>query len=179
MAQQWGGKLQQLIRLHKLVSDIILCTLMILQFLQRGTRGKFCRSLAHYFWVFLQKAALVRHPQHLDSLSLPHTHSHSPASLTKCFGPCYDLKVLGRRYIFHKGILLHPHGWWGTVHCGLVPRQLRIKCRTWHWNRNLTAVSSGNLDLDLNSNKVLFFFSQHKPDPSKNTPLCISAVTLY
>lgn len=39
------------------------------------------------------------------------------------------------------------------------PGRLRIKRRTWHWNRNLTAVSSGNLDLDLNSNKVLFFFT--------------------
>lgn len=153
-----GGKLQQLIRLHKLVSGIILCTLMILEFLQ----GKFCRRLTGFLGcrVFFWKTVLVRHQQHLVyPLSLPHTLTDSPASLTKCFSPCYDLKVLGRRYIFHKGILLHPHGSWGMVHCGLVPRQLRIKCRTWHWNRNLTAVSSGNLDLDLNSNKVLFFFT--------------------
>lgn len=113
-------------------------------------------GLQGFFW----KTVLVRRQQHLVyPLSLPHTLTDSPASLTKCFSPCYDLKVLGRRYIFHKGILLHPHGSWGMVHCGLVPRQLRIKCRTWHWNRNLTAVSSGNLDLDLNSNKVLFFFT--------------------
>ncbi len=131
------------------------------------------------FWIagHFSKAILVRCTQ---QVSLPHTHTHTTLLLTKRPSPCYDLwKVLGRLYIFHKGILLHPHGLWETVHCGLVPKQWRIKCRTWHWNRNLTAVSSGNLDLDLNSNKVFFLFSQHKPDPSKNTPLCISAVILY
>lgn len=105
------------------------------------------------FWVVghLNKAILVKLPH-------THTHTHNPL-LTKRPSPCYDLwKVLGSLYIFHKGILLHPHGLWGTAHCGLVPKQRRIKCRTWHWNRNLTAVSSGNLDLDLNSNKVFFFF---------------------
>jgi hypothetical protein len=67
-------------------------------------------------------------------------------------------------YIFHEGSLLHP-----SVSHGCAPAP-RIKCSAALWNGNPAAVSSGNLDWDLNSNIVFFFpflFSKYKPDPSK------------
>lgn len=109
------------------------------------------------FWIVGHSHISQVHLVFPSSVSNTHTHTHT--LLTKRPSPCYDLwKVPGHLYIFHKGILLQPRGLWGAVHRGLVPKQQRIKCRMWHWHRNLTAVSSGNLDLDLNSNKVFFFF---------------------
>lgn len=152
MAQQWGGKLHELIRQRKWVSGIILCTLMILQL--RGIAEGHGESLAVASLTYWVVGHSARQPGTHSSLPLS-AHTQTPARLSKRPSPRYDLwKVLGRHYIFHKGILLHSCGLRGTVHCGLVPRQRRIKCRTWHWNRNLSVVSSGNLDLDLNSNKV-------------------------
>lgn len=91
-----------------------------------------------------------------------------------------SVESAGLSLYFIKPSYYTPTACGKKVHHRLVPKQQRIKYRMRHCNRNLTAVSSGNLDLDLNSNKVFFFFyTQHKPDPSKNTPLCISAAILY
>lgn len=148
---------------------------------QRGTRGKFFLLPR---WLFGLRGISARpywSGRHLaPSLCFTHTHMRkncSPDVLAHAMicGRCWGLSIY-----FIKASYYTPMACGELCTCGLVPKQRRIKCRTWHWNRNLTAVSSGNLDLDLNSNKVFFFFpSQHKPDPSKNTPLCISAVILY
>lgn len=106
-------------------------------------------------------ASLARGPFRQDTRRVSSLHSHGKSCYARRMrSPCYDpWKVLGRCHIFHEGILLHSRGLCGAAHCGLVPRQQRIKCRTWRWSRNLTVVSSGNLDWDLNSNKVFFFQS--------------------
>lgn len=120
---------------------------------QRGTRGKFCCCLADF------SARPYWSGRHLaPSLCFTHTHMRkncSPDVLAHAMicGRCWGLSIY-----FIKASYYTPMACGELCTCGLVPKQRRIKCRTWHWNRNLTAVSSGNLDLDLNSNKVFFFF---------------------
>lgn len=147
---------------------------------QRGTQGKFRCCLADFldYGAFQQGHIGQAGTQHLVCAS--HTHMRKNCSPDVLAYAMICRRCWGLSIYFIKASYYTPMACGELCTCGLVPKQRRIKCRTWHWNRNLTAVSSGNLDLDLNSNKVFVFFpSQHKPDPSKNTPLCISAVILY
>lgn len=88
---------------------------------QRGTQGKFRCCLADF------SARPYWSGRHLAP-SLCFTHTHAQKLLARRPSPCYDLwKVLGPLYIFHKGILLHPHGLWGTVHLWFSPQAAENK----------------------------------------------------
>lgn len=126
---------------------------------QRGTRGKFFLLPR---WLFGLRGISARQywsGRHLaPSLCFTHTHMRKNCSPDVLAYAMICRRCWGLSIYFIKASYYTPMACGELCTCGLVPKQRRIKCRTWHWNRNLTAVSSGNLDLDLNSNKVFFFF---------------------